>query len=312
MDNFRVAATQMSAALLGSTIESMQLWDILRSIDYLVEEEKLKLSSISLYGRKQMGGLALHAAALDDRITRVILEDVPGSHWQGPPLLGVLRVTDLARSSGSGGAARNRITDATSGIVSPDECDFSTVRPRRGGPGGTFAWGCPAGPGERNYKMTAPSRRQFLRVAGSSLAIAAMPHVPLFGQEAGERPQRTGSGVTVLNPRGRVPVSLIIDDSTCLVNLAHFGIPQFAEVFPDRYRQDWKAMPREIPDSFVRKFGEWCHENGVKGKYSIVPYPACVGWVDRDIPGWSKRNLDGSLDRCGNSSFRTGTYIRKW
>jgi cephalosporin-C deacetylase-like acetyl esterase len=100
MDNFRVAATQMSAALLGSTVESMQLWDILRSIDYLVEEEKLQLSSISVYGRKQMGALALHAAALDDRIKRVILDDAPGSHWQGPPLLNVLRVTDLAEVAG--------------------------------------------------------------------------------------------------------------------------------------------------------------------------------------------------------------------
>ena len=79
------------------------------------------------------------------------------------------------------------------------------------------------------------------------------------------------------------------------MNLAHFGIPHFAEAFPDRYRQDWRALPREIPDSFVRKFGEWCHEHGVKGKYSIVPYPACTGWMDRDIPGWSKRELDDSL-----------------
>jgi hypothetical protein len=101
--------------------------------------------------------------------------------------------------------------------------------------------------------------------------------------------------VEVLNPAPRVPVSLIIDDSTCLVNLAHFGIPHFAEAFPERYKQDWRALPREIPDSFVRRFGEWCHEHGVKGKYSIVPYPACTGWVDRDIPGWSKRDLDDSL-----------------
>ncbi len=112
---------------------------------------------------------------------------------------------------------------------------------------------------------------------------------------AGERPVQDAA-VRVLNPRGRVPVSLIIDDSTCLVNLAHFCIPQFAEVFPDRYVQDWRTLPREIPDSFVREFGEWCHENGVKGKYSIVPYPACVGWVDREMPGWSKRELEESLD----------------
>jgi hypothetical protein len=54
-------------------------------------------------------------------------------------------------------------------------------------------------------------------------------------------------------------------------------------------------LPREIPDAFVREFGEWCRENGVKGKYSVVPYPACVGWLDRDLPGWAKQDLDASL-----------------
>ena len=95
MDNFRTAATKMTAALLGGTLESMQLWDILRSVDYLVDGEKLNLSSISIYGRKHMGALALYAAAMDNRVSRVILDDPPGSHWQGPALLNVLRITDL-------------------------------------------------------------------------------------------------------------------------------------------------------------------------------------------------------------------------
>jgi hypothetical protein len=112
--------------------------------------------------------------------------------------------------------------------------------------------------------------------------------------QPGERP-RQSADVQVLNPQNRVPLSFIIDDSTCLVNLAHFCIPHFNEVFPDRYQQDWRSLPREIPDSFVREFGEWCREAGVKGKYSIVPNPACVGWMDRDLPGWSKRELDESL-----------------
>lgn len=136
--------------------------------------------------------------------------------------------------------------------------------------------------------MSALSRRSFSLAAAGALAS------PLAAQIPGHRPVRS-PGVDVLNPGTRVPVSLIIDDSTCLVNMAHFGIPHFAEIFPDRYKQDWRALPREIPDSFVRKFGEWCHQHGVKGKYSIVPYPACTGWVDRDIPGWSKRELDDSL-----------------
>ena len=119
---------------------------------------------------------------------------------------------------------------------------------------------------------------------------------PVPAQDAGARPPRPAAGVTVINPRGRVPVSLIIDDSTCLVNLAHFGIPQFHEVFPGEYNQPWKTLPREIPDSFVRRFGEWCADRGIKGKFSLIPYPACVGWLDRDLPGWSKQELNASLD----------------
>jgi len=33
----------------------------------------------------------------------------------------------------------------------------------------------------------------------------------------------------------------------------------------------------------------------VKGKFSVIPNPACVGWLDRDLPGWSRKDLDASL-----------------
>jgi hypothetical protein len=95
-----------------------------------------------------------------------------------------------------------------------------------------------------------------------------------------------------------VPVGLIIDDSTCLVNLNRFAMPQFDTAWAgqnETYHRDWKSWPVEIPDSFVRKFGEWCAEHGVKGKYSIVPYPACVGRLDRELPGWSRREVDQSI-----------------
>lgn len=140
------------------------------------------------------------------------------------------------------------------------------------------------------------TRRHLLRTAALAATAVKMGHggAVARAQERGQRPGPSPD-VQVLNPCGRVPVSLIIDDSTCLVNLAHFGIPQFAEVFPENYQQDWRKLPREIPDSFVRKFGEWCHEHGVKGKYSMVPYPACVGWLDRDLPGWSKKELVESI-----------------
>jgi hypothetical protein len=104
--------------------------------------------------------------------------------------------------------------------------------------------------------------------------------------------------VTVLNPQDRVPVSLIIDDSTCLVNLNRFAIPQFAAAWGRKkeFTQPWRDWPAEIPDDFVRKFADWCGEHGVKGKYSVIPYPACVGRIDRVLPGWTAEALDNSLD----------------
>jgi hypothetical protein len=144
------------------------------------------------------------------------------------------------------------------------------------------------------------TRRKFLRTSAHALAFAgaALERPSLLAQSPGERPPRA-EGVMVLNPRARVPVGLIIDDSTCLVNLNRFAMPQFDAAFAGAnktYQRNWREWPVEIPDSFVRKFGEWCAERGVKGKYSIVPYPACVGRLDGVLPGWTQQELNDSLE----------------
>ena len=140
------------------------------------------------------------------------------------------------------------------------------------------------------------SRRKFLKTTAPAFAGAAigLKAANALSQQPTRRP---ADGVEVLKPMARVPLSFIIDDSTCLVNMGHFCTPQFHECYPNReqYQKDWKRWPREIPDSFVREFGEWCSEHGVKGKYSVVPNPACVGWLDRELPGWSRRQLLDSL-----------------
>ena len=146
------------------------------------------------------------------------------------------------------------------------------------------------------------TRREFLgrsgaAALGSGLGLAAASR--LVAQSPGVRPPREAS-VQVLNPRDRVPVSVIIDDSTCLVNLNRFAMPQFDEAFAGAnpsYKKPWREWPSEIPDSFVRRFGTWAAERGVKGKYSIVPQPACVGRIDRLLPGWSGADLAASI-RC--------------
>jgi hypothetical protein len=83
------------------------------------------------------------------------------------------------------------------------------------------------------------------------------------------------------------------------VNLNRYAMPQFDTAFAganNAYHKPWRDWPVEIPDSFVRKFGEWSAEHGVKGKYSMVPFPACVGRLDRMLPGWTSRELSDSLE----------------
>lgn len=137
-------------------------------------------------------------------------------------------------------------------------------------------------------------RREFLLGAAAALSANALA---ARAQDRGDRPVRA-EGVSILNPCERVPLSFIIDDSTCLVNLNRFAMPQFAEAFPKAkvYQRDWKSWPVEIPDAFVQKFADYCGEHGVKGKYSIVPYPACVGRLDRVLPGWTAKELTASID----------------
>ena len=93
--------------------------------------------------------------------------------------------------------------------------------------------------------MRHATRREFLKAATQALGAVGLggPLAELLAQMPGERPQQVAT-VKVLNPRRRVPVSLIIDDSTCLVNLNRFAIPQFAAAWEgtDRYQHDWRKM----------------------------------------------------------------------
>ena len=141
-------------------------------------------------------------------------------------------------------------------------------------------------PSERVSYMN--SRRNFLKSVGAA-SVLCSPSVTSVAAIPDQ--------VQVDMPRGRVPLSFIIDDSTCLVNMGKYCMPQFAATYPQRkdYQLNWREWPNEIPDDFVREFGTWCTEHGVKGKYSIVPNPACVGWLDRTLPGWSQRQLSDSL-----------------
>ncbi len=90
---------ERTAEILGSTIESMQVWDIMRAIEFMTANEKMNPASISIYGKGDMSILALYAAILDSRPGCVVMDHPPTTHWNGPPLLNILRVTDIPEAA---------------------------------------------------------------------------------------------------------------------------------------------------------------------------------------------------------------------
>jgi cephalosporin-C deacetylase-like acetyl esterase len=94
---FQYAEIERSASWVGRTVATMQVWDILRAVEWAAGEEQISGRGISLYGKGEMGILALYAGLFDGRVSQVVLNNAPASHWQGPALLNVLRITDIAQ-----------------------------------------------------------------------------------------------------------------------------------------------------------------------------------------------------------------------
>ena len=94
----------------------------------------------------------------------------------------------------------------------------------------------------------------------------------------------------------RVPLSLILDDSTLLVNLNYFWMRDRNRV--DGQARRWEDVPVVHPESFTRAFFEWCLGEGVRGKFSVVPCPAALGRIDEGLPLFSQAQQESWLAMC--------------
>ncbi len=66
-------------------------------------------------------------------------------------------------------------------------------------------------------------------------------------------------------------------------------------VNPMIFMEPWKDRVRLIPNSFTRTFAELCCAYGVKGKFSVVPMPNCLGRIDEHLNTVSNAHLRGFL-----------------
>jgi cephalosporin-C deacetylase-like acetyl esterase len=87
------------AMVAGTTLESMQVYEILRSLELLRSLPTVEAGAITVLGKGEDGVNGMYAALLDGRVARVVLQSPPASHIHGPHYLGVLRQTDIAQTA---------------------------------------------------------------------------------------------------------------------------------------------------------------------------------------------------------------------
>jgi cephalosporin-C deacetylase-like acetyl esterase len=88
-----------NAMHLGRSLDSMRLWDVMRSVEALKQQSDADPQRITVLGRGTSGVLGLYAAILDESIAQVVLLEPPVSHRQGPIFLNILRYTDLPEAA---------------------------------------------------------------------------------------------------------------------------------------------------------------------------------------------------------------------
>lgn len=83
-------------ALLGRTIDSGRVWDILAFLNAV----KRSNTTWKIAGKGQAGILGAYAALFDERLTEVVCLDPPATHDAGPYFLSVMRVLDIPDALG--------------------------------------------------------------------------------------------------------------------------------------------------------------------------------------------------------------------
>jgi dienelactone hydrolase len=65
----------LRALLVGKTIPGIRIEDVIHAVDWLVSRSDVDSSTLTVYGDGPMGTVVLHAAALDSRMRRVVVEN---------------------------------------------------------------------------------------------------------------------------------------------------------------------------------------------------------------------------------------------
>jgi hypothetical protein len=94
--------------------------------------------------------------------------------------------------------------------------------------------------------------------------------------------------ITIEKPRLGMPVSLILDDGVPVINPLYYYRMQ---VNQKEYEQHVSRIPLDFLEQFAGVVQKW----GMRGKFTIIPYPAGLGSILEGWEGCDKAELDSWL-----------------
>jgi hypothetical protein len=92
-----------------------------------------------------------------------------------------------------------------------------------------------------------------------------------------------------------LPIVLIIDDPAPLNNIYWWHAAE-AQGTENPVLTSGEAVVRDIPVDFLRRFVDVIDRRGIKGKFSVLPYPAGLGAITDGWPGCDQSALTAWLD----------------
>ena len=123
------------------------------------------------------------------------------------------------------------------------------------------------------------SRRRMIRYTGAGMAAGLFSGVvggQLFSAIPGTARTNSGPGF-----KGRIPISLIIDD----------GSP----VDPLFYELPGYETPFLVPAEFTGKVADTFDKYGIHGKFTLIPMPSCLGRIDQSLKRVPQEHLEKFL-----------------
>jgi hypothetical protein len=111
------------------------------------------------------------------------------------------------------------------------------------------------------------NRRQMLKYAGTGAIAGAFSGT--LGKIMASALPETGNTKTLQSISGKIPVSLIIDDG--------------APVDPLFYELPGYETPFLVPSKFTRRVADVFKKFDLRGKFTVIPMPSCLGRIDQSL-----------------------------